>query len=148
MFNVAMGNLMVEHGVHETDYKHEFNDDIYDSLNSPYMIVKSENDTMLLGKDGFSFKDGKPQDHLQKQVLENSLLPGINKRLGMPEKATQKQSLRESDCDKIITLCHLPPEQTKRCLILTAFENMMHSALKERTFSFLDRNYIEEYKDA
>ena len=66
----------------------------------------------------------------------------------MPEKAAQKQSLRESDCDKIVTLCNLPPQQTKRCLILKAFENMMQSTLKERSFSFLDRNYIEEYKDA
>jgi hypothetical protein len=42
----------------------------------------------------------------------------------------------------------LPPSQTKRCLILKAFENMMGNTLKERTFSFLDRNYMEEYKDA
>jgi hypothetical protein len=47
-----------------------------------------------------------------------------------------------------VTLCDLPAEQTKRSLILKAFENMMKKALKERTFSFLDRNYIEEYKDA
>ena len=62
MFNDAMGNLMVQHGILSTDYKHEFNDDIYESLNSPYMIVKSENDAMLLGKDGYSFLDGKSQD--------------------------------------------------------------------------------------
>lgn len=66
MFNRAMGSLMVEHGIIETDYKHEFNDDIYDSLNSPYMIVKSENDQMLLGQDGYNYQDGKAQDHLQK----------------------------------------------------------------------------------
>jgi hypothetical protein len=88
MFNEAMGNLMVEHGILSTDYKHEFNDDIYESLNSPYMIVKSENDTMLLGNDGYHFMDGKTQDHLQKQVLETCLLPGVNKRMGMPEKAS------------------------------------------------------------
>jgi hypothetical protein len=59
LFNKAMGSLMVEHGIVETDYKHEFNDDIHDSLNSPYMIVKSENDQMLLGKDGYNYQDGK-----------------------------------------------------------------------------------------
>lgn len=125
IFNNAMGTLMVEHGILETDYKHEFNDEIYDSLNSPYMIVKSENDTMLLGKDAYNYMDGKPQDYLQKSVLEHCPLPGVNKRLGMPEKASQKQSLRDSDKEKIVTLCSLPPEQTKRCLILKAFENMM-----------------------
>jgi hypothetical protein len=66
LFNKAMGSLMVEQGIIETDYKHEFNDDIYDSLNSPYMIVKSENDQMLLGQDGYNYQDGKSQDHLQK----------------------------------------------------------------------------------
>jgi hypothetical protein len=54
-----MTDLMVEHGVYETDYKHEFHDDIYDSLNSPYMIVKSDNDNMLLGHDGYKYQDGK-----------------------------------------------------------------------------------------
>ena len=90
LFNKAMGSLMVEQGIIETDYKHEFNDDIYDSLNSPYMIVKSENDQMLLGQDGYNYQDGKSQDHLQKQILECSLLPGVNKRLDMPDRATQK----------------------------------------------------------
>lgn len=66
----------------------------------------------------------------------------------MPKKASQKQSLRESDCDKIVNLCDLPAEMTKRSLILKAFENMMHKTLKERSFHFLDRNYIEEYKDS
>ena len=47
-----------------------------------------------------------------------------------------------------MALCDLPPEQTKRSLILKAFENMMKKSLKERTFSFLDRNYCEEYKDS
>ena len=103
---------------------------------------------MLLGQDGYNYQDGKTQDLLLKHILECSLLPGVNNRLDMPEKATQKQCLRESDCDKIVALSDLPPEQTKRSLILKAFENMMGKALKERTFSFLDRNYIEEYKDA
>ena len=66
----------------------------------------------------------------------------------MPEKASLKQAMRDSDCDQIIRFCQLPPSQTKRCLILRAFEEMMGKALKERTFSFLDRNYMEEYKDA
>jgi hypothetical protein len=66
----------------------------------------------------------------------------------MPEKPTLKLANRDSDCNQIIKLCNLPPSQTKRCLILKAFENMMGNTLKERTFSFLDRNYMEEYKDA
>lgn len=49
--------------------------------------------------------------------------------------------------NKIIRLCSLPPSNTQRCLILRAFENMMKNKLKDRTFSFLDRNYVEEYKD-
>lgn len=55
MFGKAMNSLLIEQGVVETDYKHEFNDDIYDSLNSPYMIVKSENDQMLIGNNGYQF---------------------------------------------------------------------------------------------
>ena len=66
----------------------------------------------------------------------------------MPEKASLKQALRDSDVDQIVKYCSLPPSQTKRCLILKAFEDMMGKTLKERSFSFLDRNYMEEYKDA
>ena len=44
-------------------------------------------------------------------------------------------------------MCSLPPKQTKRSLILKAFENMMQKNLKERTFNFLDRNYVEVYKN-
>ena len=65
----------------------------------------------------------------------------------MPEKASMKQSQRESDQDQIVRFCQLPPNQTKRCLILRAFEKMMKANIKERDFSFLDRNFIEEYKD-
>jgi len=33
-------------------------------------------------------------------------------------------------------------------LILRAAETMMQVKQPERTFSFLDRNYVEEYKDS
>jgi len=46
-----------------------------------------------------------------------------------------------------VRFCQLPPNQTKRCLVLRAFERMMKSHVREREFSFLDRNFIEEYKD-
>ena len=52
---------------------------------------------------------------------------------------------RDSDSDQIAQFCQLPPNQTKRCLVLQAFEKMMKKNLPEREFSFLDRNFIEEY---
>lgn len=74
-------------------------------------------------------------------------MPGVNERQGMPEKASMKQSQRESDQDQIVRFCSLPPNQTKRSLVLRAFELMMKKHIPEREFSFLDRNFIEEYKD-
>ena len=35
----------------------------------------------------------------------------------------------------------------KRCLILSAFEKMMHKNQPEQTFSFLDRNFVQEFND-
>jgi len=114
------------------------------------MIVKSENDKMM-GEDNlgvYRYGDGQAQDALEKATLEHCLLPGLNNRLGMPAKATLKQAVRESAQNQIVQLCQLPPSQTRRCLILRAFEDMMRKNLKERQFSFLDRHFIEEYKDA
>ena len=36
---------------------------------------------------------------------------------------------------------------TKRCLILKGFEDMMNKHLTDRGFNFLNRHYVEEYKD-
>ena len=66
----------------------------------------------------------------------------------MPDKATEKQAVRESDQNQIIEFCQLPANMTKRSLLLKAFEDMMKETMKERDFSFLDRNYVEEFKDA
>jgi|TARA_B110000285_G_C14870735_1_gene489068 hypothetical protein len=152
VFDDIMNSLTVEHSVVETDYKHRFSQDpvLADEteLNSPYMVVKGENDKIRIEKDAFKFLDGRAQDELERDALNRLPLPGVNKRRGMPEKATLKQAVRDSDCDQIVQFCSLPPAQTRRMLILKAFENMMQKALKERTFSFLDRNYVEEYKDA
>jgi hypothetical protein len=66
VFDNIMNSLTIEHSVVETDYKHEFasdpvlNDEL--QLNSPYMIVKGENDKIRTDKDAFKFLDGKSQD--------------------------------------------------------------------------------------
>ena len=65
----------------------------------------------------------------------------------MPAKAMLSKAVRESDQDAIVQYCGLPPSQTKRLLILKAFEKMMLKKQPEQTFYFLDRNYVEEFKD-
>mmetsp|Transcript_22921 Transcript_22921/g.35279 ORF Transcript_22921/g.35279 Transcript_22921/m.35279 type:complete len:245 (+) Transcript_22921:1995-2729(+) len=65
----------------------------------------------------------------------------------MPEKSALRQATRESNQDQIINYCSLPPSMTKRALILKGFQDMMNKFLRDRGFNFLDRNYIEEYKD-
>lgn len=45
----------------------------------------------------YLFGDGTAQDFVESKILRNSLLPGVNNRHGMPERATQKQAVRFSD---------------------------------------------------
>jgi hypothetical protein len=96
----------------------------------------------------YIYRDGRMQDTTAENILEKCKIPGVNDRLGMPEKATLKKAQRESDTNQIINFCALAPNQTKRCLILKALEDMMKENMKEREFSFLDRNYVEEFRDA
>ena len=57
---------------------------------SPYMIVKSDNDRIRSepGQGAYTHGNGAAQDAAEKTTLETLLLPGVNQRLGMPEKAT------------------------------------------------------------
>ena len=43
-FNDVMNDLQVEHAIHETDYRHEFDDENFGFEESPYMVMKNEND--------------------------------------------------------------------------------------------------------
>ena len=153
VFGEAIEALKIEHSIKETDYKHEFPADTTlpdkNQTNSPYMIVKDQNDKMLTDQDknAYHFLNGQAQDQTECNTLSNMLLPGVNNRLGMPEQATLSIAERESNRDQIVRFCKLPASQTDRCLILDAFERMMHKNLPERQFAFLDRNYTEEYKD-
>lgn len=64
------------------------------------MIVRSANDTLLDNKamaEAYVYRDGRVQDEIEKKTLESCLIPGVNNRLDMPEKATTKQAVRESD---------------------------------------------------
>ena len=70
-------------------------------------------------------------------------LPGINDRFKMPAKETRNVAERESDTAAIIKYCNLPESQTKRLITLKYFEDLVRSENKERTYDFLDRNYIE-----
>jgi len=65
----------------------------------------------------------------------------------MPALATKKQAVREADQDAIIQYCNLPESQTKRLLILKAFERMMSKKQPEQSFHFLDRNFLDQFKD-
>jgi len=66
VFDSCFTKLKKQHAVLETDYKHQFGD-IFNHKESPYMIVKSNNDKMQLNKDhgAFSFLSGAPQDSLE-----------------------------------------------------------------------------------
>ena len=103
LFDGVLHKLSIEHSVVETDYKHEFDESqiTQDSnlKSSPYMVVKSDNDRTCANKDDYNFLGGGAQDQLEQRVLETGPMPGVNKRQGMPEKASMKQSQRESDQD-------------------------------------------------
>ena len=77
-----MGALTIEHSVVETDYKHQFSYDPVlsdeNELNSPYMVVKGENDKIRIDKDAFKFLDGQAQDALERDALNRLPLPGVN----------------------------------------------------------------------
>ena len=111
------------------------------------MEVKDENDKIPIGKQAMVYPDGKPQGHYEQEALECQLLPGVNQRRGMPEKASLKIAVREQQQSSIIQFCNLAPPMIKRSLILRAFEQMMKKEQPEQNFNFLDRNYQEEYKD-
>ena len=88
-FEEAMGQLQIEHSLVETDFKHEFAEEkVQDVKSSPYMEVKSENDKLRVSNGCFKFADGKAQDAIEKKVLETCPIPGVNKRLDMPKKAS------------------------------------------------------------
>lgn len=114
LFDDALQGLRLEHALVETDYRHEFKEQTGQdkaATSSPYMIVKSENDTTKLDGDLGVFKlgDGQAQDALEKRTLENCLLPGLNNRLDMPKKATLRPAIREAAQNQIIKMCKLPP---------------------------------------
>ena len=154
VFNSIQKSLKDDHAITETDYKHEFDATMAagkgDLKSSPYMVVKAFNDKLETDPASapYRYLDGRVQDDLEVKTLEKCPLPGVNWRQDMPAKAVLKQAIRESDQNRIIQYCGLPANQTKRCLILHACEGMMREAMKERSFSFLDRNYVEEFKDA
>ena len=103
VFEDALHKLQIEHSVVETDYKHQFDENQLQKDNelksSPYMVVKSDNDRILTDQGAYNFLSGAAQDSLEQRTLESCPIPGVNKRLGMPDKASMKQSQRESDQD-------------------------------------------------
>lgn len=138
----------------ETDYKHQIDGSKVAGRaglkSSPYMIVRNVNDTLKVdGAMGdLKFRDGRVQDSVEQATLEACMLPGVNGRLGMPAKATLRPAVREADEARIVQFSALPAAQTKRCLVLRALEGLMKETMKEREFNFLDRNYVEEFKDS
>lgn len=64
LFDKAFQGLRLEHAIVETDYRHEFQDENTSVKSSPYMIVKSDNDKMILENalDVYKFGDGQAQD--------------------------------------------------------------------------------------
>ena len=76
--------MTIEHSVVETDFKHLFEADpvLNDQmqLNSPYMVVKGENDKINTGPDAFKLLDGSAQDSKENTVLNKMKLPGVNQR--------------------------------------------------------------------
>ena len=149
-FDSMLEQLQVEQGIKESNFHHVFNSDkiLGNDSQSPYMQVNDENDKVVLTTDKcFVLPDGQATGVVEQKTLENSIVPGVNNRIGMPKAAAKKQAVREADQDAIVQFCKLPEAQTKRCLILKAFEKMMQKKQPEQTFSFLDRNYVEEFKE-
>jgi hypothetical protein len=64
----------------------------------------------------------------------------------MPTKETRAKSERESDTAAIIKYCEdLPVTQVKRLIALKYFEDLLKKHNPERTYDFLDRNFLEKY---
>ena len=73
------------------------------------MQVNDENDKVVLTTDKcFVFPDGQATGMVEHKTLEHSIVPGVNKRIGMPKNATKKKAVREADQDAIIQFCQLP----------------------------------------
>jgi hypothetical protein len=151
LFADVLESLNIDYSIKETDFKHVFSPDkVLDdkkAMASPYVSVKNENDRLLTGEEVWRLPDGRAQGHLEAATLECQKVPGVNQRHCMPAAATKRQAVREADQDAIVQFCSLPPPQTKRCLILKAFERMMLKQQPEQSFHFLDRNFVEEFKD-
>ena len=102
VFDDALQKISLELSVEETDYKHQFtevNDRNNEDLkSSPYMIVSSDNDKIKgdTSLNVYKYGDGSAQDSTEQKTLECCPIPGVNKRLDMPEKATLSQAVRES----------------------------------------------------
>ena len=72
------------------------------------MIVRSANNKLLDNKamaGAYVYRDGRVQDSIEKVMLVACPIPGVNGRLGMPDKATEKKAVRESDQNQIIEFC-------------------------------------------
>ena len=112
---------------------------------SPYQQVFNEKDKLGQITQAFTFLNGDTLTTTESKTLQNSQLPGVNQRYGMPAKPPVHQAQRESDLSAILSFCSLPPSETKRALVLRACEQMMKGKEPEREFSFLDRNFVEKY---
>ena len=72
-------------------------------------------------------------------------IPGINERGDMPAKETRNKAERQADTAAIVKYCQLPESQTKRLITLKYFEDLVKENNPERTYDFLDRNFIEHF---
>ena len=63
------------------------------------MVVRSANDQLQtdVAQAPYRYLDGRVMDDLEVKALVNCPIPGVNERLGMPQKASLKQAIRESD---------------------------------------------------
>ena len=90
IFDSVLQKLSVDHGIIETDYSHEFKANKVDPqlLNSPYIVIKNENDKLLAeGKGAYKFLGGDEQDLTEQKTLNKLQLPGVNERQDMPKEA-------------------------------------------------------------
>jgi hypothetical protein len=85
------------------------------------------------------------QGNYEQNTLKKMKMPGINERGEMPAKETRNKAERQSDTAAIIKYCQLPESQTKRLITLKYFEDLVKEHNPERTYDFLDRNFIEHF---
>lgn len=145
--------ISVENALVEADFKQKPATE--SQKPTSYATLKNITDVVSTYGDKYTFLNGQDTGSYESHLLEKLELPGINDRFKMPKKETRKVAERESDTGIIISNCFsdasprddglMYVNQVKRLTLLKYFEKLLQSENPERTYDFLDRNYMEQF---